>query len=391
MNKFNAVTRYQTNSAKWDLMYPKIGSLDYVSFSVADSDYPVPTPIKEALQEVITTGVLGYTMVGEEFHQVILDWVERRYQYRIKKDWILTSPGVVNSLFYCIKTFANKTNRVLIQPPVYTPFYQVIVKNGKELVENKLLYQDGKYTIDFTSLAEQLKTVDCMILCNPHNPVGRVWTKDELSQIVALCKENDVILISDEIHCDLILGQNQFTSVMHYLDFYGKIIVCSAPSKTFNIAGLQTSSIFVPDETLRKELKKEFSSNFIHGPNIMGIYALVAAYTKCDEWLDDQIKHLKDNYLFLCDYMKAHCPKAIVTPLEGTYLSWVNVSYLNMSSAVIAESLLKHLVVVNSGAVYGEEELAFLRINLATSKELLTKGLENLVQGLKVLEEKNAL
>ena len=217
MNKFKEVVRYQTNSAKWDLFYNKIGSHDYVSFTVADSDYSVPDAIKESLGEVVERGILGYTMVGSDLKNVIKEWTSRRYNYNIDTSWIISSPGVVNSLNYCVKTFANRFNRILIQTPVYTPFYNVAKENDKELVENKLLYNEGKYHMDFAILDKQLSEVDCMIICNPHNPIGRVWTYDELLRVVDLCKKHNVILISDEIHCDIVFKDYKFTSLMNMI------------------------------------------------------------------------------------------------------------------------------------------------------------------------------
>lgn len=379
MEKFYSIKRYNTGSAKWHVPNIKNENDDYISFTVADSDYQVACPISEAISDVLKHGILGYTYVDNQYLDTVVNWVKRHYSYEIESSWIITSPGVVNSLFYSIKVFANNHNRVLVQTPVYNPFFSVVTNNKKELVENKLVYNKGKYTIDFEEIEKEFnKGIDCFIFCNPHNPVGRVWTKEEVYKIVNLCKKHQVILLSDEIHCDIIMKDYKFTSAMEFASFYDKMIVCTAPSKTFNIAGLQTSNIFVKNSELRLLLKKEFNNNFIHGPNIMGIAALKAAYTNCDEWLEEQNNHIHNNYVYLLEFFNKFIPNAIVTPLEGTYLVWVNLSYLKIKSTQLVNELLDFKIAVNPGETYRENNLCCIRINIATSLKTLKIGLEYL-------------
>jgi len=373
MRLFNKpFNRANTASHKWSHPHK-----DIISFSIADSDYPTAKPIIKALKNRIKHGAFGYTLVDDEYRDILKDWVNKKYNYNIEKKWIVTSPSVVTSLFYLINSLTSEKAKVIIQSPVYNPFYNVVTSNNRILIENKLINDNNNYSIDFLDLEAKFQDdAQMFIFCSPHNPVGRVYTYQEIERVVNLCKKYDIILVSDEIHCDLILNNNQFTSVGRFIGEYDKMIICTAPSKTFNLAGLQLSNMFISNKDYRKIMYKTLSERSLREPNVLAITACKAAYSKCDKWLAAQINHIENNYLFLKNYFKEFIKDEVITNLEGTYLVWVDFRYLKMTSKEIVDSLIDYKIVVNSGTMYGTDYDGYIRINIACSKGQLKKGLD---------------
>jgi cystathionine beta-lyase len=378
MNHFNKpINRLNTSSLKWDSIKIRTEKENVLPFWVADSDYMTAKPIMEALTSRIKNGAFGYTYVDQEYLEIVKNWVWRRYQYQIEKDWIVTTPGIVPALFFAINALTTPEAKIIIQSPVYNPFYSVIINNNRKILENKLLPIDNTYQMDFINLEALLKEgAEMMILCSPHNPVGRVWTEAEILKVVKLCKQYNCLLVSDEIHCDLVFKEYPFTSIGKYFHLYDKMIICTAPSKTFNIAGLMTSNIIIKDLTLREKFKRELSIRSIGDPNLFGIEACKAAYTKCDDWLEAQVKHIQKNAMLVNQYFKKHIPEAKIAKLEGTYLMWIDMRFMHLTSEVLVKKLIDYGVFVNPGAMYGADYDGFIRLNIACPQQQLQKGLE---------------
>ncbi|HOD61923.1 MAG TPA: MalY/PatB family protein [Bacilli bacterium] len=378
MNHFNKpINRLNTSSLKWDSIKIRTEKENVLPFWVADSDYMTAKPIMEALTSRIKNGAFGYTYVDQEYLEIVKNWVWRRYQYRIEKDWIVTTPGIVPALFFAINALTTPEAKIIIQSPVYNPFYSVIINNNRKILENKLLPIDNTYQMDFINLEALLKEgAEMMILCSPHNPVGRVWTEAEILKVVKLCKQYNCLLVSDEIHCDLVFKEYPFTSIGKYFHLYDKMIICTAPSKTFNIAGLMTSNIIIKDLTLREKFKRELSIRSIGDPNLFGIEACKAAYTKCDDWLEAQVKHIQKNAMLVNQYFKKHIPEAKIAKLEGTYLMWIDMRFMHLTSEALVKKLIDYGIFVNPGAMYGADYDGFIRLNIACPQQQLQKGLE---------------
>ncbi|HOR17526.1 MAG TPA: MalY/PatB family protein [Bacilli bacterium] len=378
MNHFNKpINRLNTSSLKWDSIKIRTEKENVLPFWVADSDYMTAKPIMEALTSRIKNGAFGYTYVDQEYLEIVKNWVWRRYQYQIEKDWIVTTPGIVPALFFAINALTTPEAKIIIQSPVYNPFYSVIINNNRKILENKLLPIDNTYQMDFINLEALLKEgAEMMILCSPHNPVGRVWTEAEILKVVKLCKQYNCLLVSDEIHCDLVFKEYPFTSIGKYFHLYDKMIICTAPSKTFNIAGLMTSNIIIKDLTLREKFKRELSIRSIGDPNLFGIEACKAAYTKCDDWLEAQVKHIQKNAMLVNQYFKKHIPEAKIAKLEGTYLMWIDMRFMHLTSETLVKKLIDYGIFVNPGAMYGADYDGFIRLNIACPQQQLQKGLE---------------
>lgn len=369
MSEFIEVNRIGNSCYKWDMR-----KTDYIPFTIADADYSTATPIIEALQERVSYPVFGYTFVDEEYKSILINWFKHHYKYYILKEWIIPTSGVVTSLHFAVESLTSINAKVIIQTPVYTPFYRIIKDNNRILIENKLTNINECYKIDFNDLEEKLKDSEMLILCNPHNPVGRVYTYNEIKMIVEMCKKYNVIIVSDEIHCDLMINNNEFTSVGRFLDFYDKMVICTAPSKTFNIPGLQNANIIIKNNDIRYILRKLFNSRSV-GPNLLGITACKAAYFECEEWLKSQLIHLTNNYQYLKDFFTLNIKQAKVSKLEGTYLVWINLKFLNFTSMELVKKLQEYGIGVNPGTDYGNDYDGYIRINIACSKNQLNKGL----------------
>lgn len=369
------VDRRNSNSVKWSAE-----NADVLPMWVADMDFRAAEPIINALNDRVQHGVFGYTKVPPAFFEAVANWSERRHNFNIDPKWLLYTTGVVPALSAIIKALAEPGEQVIVQGPVYNLFYSSIRNNGCEMVSNDLVYKNGTYSIDFDDLEAKAKDpkAKLMLLCSPHNPVGRVWTKEELTRIGEICIANDVTVISDEIHCDLVFpGHTHIPFASISQEFLEHSVTCRAPSKTFNLAGLQVASIMAYDADVRAKIDKALNINEVCDISPFAVTGLMAAYNESEEWLDQLLDYLLENYVFLKGFFEQFLPEFNVLPLEGTYLVWVDCSSLDISSKELGEKLLKEANLwINQGAIYGDAGDGFIRFNIACPKDLLAEGLQ---------------
>lgn len=377
------ISRRNSNSYKWDAVMEE----GVLPMWVADMDFRTAPAVVEVLHKRMDHGIFGYTKVPPVYYDAIINWFTRRHGWQIDRDWIIYTSGVVPALSAIIKALTVPGDRVLVQTPVYNCFFSSIRNNGCEIVANPLVYTNGTYRIDFDDLARKATDpkVRLLLLCNPHNPVGRVWTRAELMCIGEICLRNDVLVVADEIHCELVYSGHTyipFASISD--DFRNRSVTCTSPSKAFNLAGLQIANIFAADESVRVKIDKAINLNEVCDVNPFGVEALVAAYNDGEEWLEELKCYLSDNYLYMRTFFNKYLPQFPVVKLEGTYLVWVDCSVLNRSSKEIAEILLKaEKLWINEGSMYGEAGEGFIRINIACPRQILIDGLNRLKRGLK--------
>ncbi|MDR1886480.1 MAG: pyridoxal phosphate-dependent aminotransferase [Prevotellaceae bacterium] len=370
------IPRRNSNSYKWD----SDRNSDILPMWVADMDFRTAPPIIEALEKRVRHGIFGYTKVPDSYFDAVTGWFAGRHNFRIQREQILFTTGVVPALSAIIKALANPGDKVIVQSPVYNCFFSSIRNDRCEIVSNDLIYKDGRYTVDFDDLATKASDPEAklLLLCNPHNPAGRVWSREELSKIGDICLRNSITVVSDEIHCDLVYAGHThvpFASVND--DFLYNSVTCTAPSKTFNLAGIQVANIISADEDKRKKIDKALNVNEVCEINVFAVEALIAAYTEGEEWLEALKLYLYDNYICLKKYFSEYFPLLTVLPLEATYLVWVDCAKLGLSSAEIAEILLDRAKLrINEGTMYGKAGEGFIRFNIACPKKLLIEGLE---------------
>ena len=349
---------------------------------VADMDFACPKPVVEALVARAQHGIYGYTAPTDSYYRAVKSWMKRRQGWEVDAEWICITPGVVPALNMLIRTFVPTGAKVLIQPPVYHPFFYAIENNQTELAANALIYENGRYRMDFADLEKKAQdpAVKMAILSSPHNPVGRVWTRDELVRCGEICLENDVLIVSDEIHADLIYKGAVFTPFASLGEEYAqKAIICTAPSKTFNLAGLKTSNIIIPDDQLRTEFKKTLQSNGLGGINPFGLVALEAAYNHGEAWLDQVWAYIEDNYHFLEDYLAQHIPQIGVVRPEGTYLVWLDCRKLGLDKWELKDLMLREArIYLDEGFIFGPEGKGFERMNIACARSILAEALERI-------------
>ena len=369
--------RLNTNSYKWDSGSDK----DVIPLWVADMDFKTAPSIIEALRNRVEQGIFGYTYVPEEYYEACIEWFSRRHGLTFTASDIIYTSGVVPAISAILKALTKAGDKVIVQTPVYNCFFSSIRNNGCMASENRLILKDNTYYIDFEDLERRASERDAkvLLLCNPHNPAGRVWNKDELMKIGEICRKNDVIVVSDEIHCELVYPPFKYTPFASVSDFIKDSVTCVSPSKAFNIAGLQIANIICRDNAMRKKIDKAININEVCDVNPFGVLATIAAYNHGEEWLKELIEYLKGNYEFLVDFFKRKMPRFPVLKLEGTYLVWVDFSSLGKSSEELEEKLLKEAKVwLNAGTMYGEAGEGFMRINIATQRRRLEEGLQRL-------------
>lgn len=376
------IERRNTKSVKWDL-----GEEDVLPMWVADMDFEVLDVITSAVIKRAKHPIYGYTAPNDEYYNSIIKWWNERYSYPIKKEWIKYSSGVVPAVNMLIRAFSRPGDKVILQTPVYHPFYEAVKNNGCDLIENPLKLIDNKFYMDFVDLEQKFKeyNIKVLVLCSPHNPVGRVWTKEELLKLGELCLKYGVIVISDEIHCDLVYKDYKHIPFPSINDDFAQIsAMCTAPSKTFNLAGLQVSSVIIPNEILREKFSFVLDCNGLWAPNIFGIEALEAAYNYGEEWVNQLIDYLKGNLEFLTKYIQENIPKLKVLKPEGTYLVWLDCRELNMSPKELQEFFLKRAKVwFDEGNKFGNAGNGFERVNIACPRSILEEGLMRIDKAIK--------
>lgn len=377
------IPRRGTNSYKWD----SSGDADVLPMWVADMDFRTAPPVVEALKKRVEHGIFGYVRVPDAYYEAVTGWFARRHTWAIAKEWIIYTTGVVPALSAVIKALTIPGDKVMVQTPVYNCFFSSIRNNGCEMVANSLLYRNGTYQIDFADLERKAADpqVKVLLLCNPHNPVGRVWTKQELTRIGEICIRNDVWIVADEIHCELVFPGHSYTPFASISEeFLMHSVTCTSPSKAFNLAGLQIANIISADMDIRLKIDKAININEVCDVNPFGVEALIAAYNDGEEWLEELKHYLFANYTYLRAYFNEYLPNFPVMALEGTYLVWVDCSVLKQSSEEIVKALLKkEKLWVNGGSLYGDAGEGFIRINIACPRQRLMDGLGRLRRTLK--------
>ena len=377
--------RRGTDSYKWD----SAPEADIIPLWVADMDFETFPAITEALQRRVAHGIFGYTRVPEAYYEAVCRWFKKRHGWHINREDIIYTSGVVPAVSAVIKALTLPGDQVIVQGPVYNCFFSSIRNNGCEMVSNSLIYnkEELRYEIDFDDLERKLKheRARLMLLCNPHNPGGRVWTRDELTRVAELCRKYGVRVVSDEIHCELTLYDNEYVPFGSLPDELSRdSITCCSPSKAFNTAGLQIANIVCRDAEVRNRIDRAININEECDVNPFGVIALQAAYSdEGYEWLTQLRKYISANYDLLLERFARELPKCKVMRMEGTYLAWIDCSELHIPSDEIEKMLMhENKVWVNAGSMYGAEGAAFIRINMACTSELLNEGITRIVNGL---------
>lgn len=376
----NIIDRYNTNSAKWDEA-DEIYGKDLIHLGVADMDFKSPEPILKAMNKVVEHGVFGYTVLNKNYYDATVNWMKRKFDWIIEKEWIVFCPRISVAVSLVIQTLTNEGDGIIVQQPLYSPLRDAVTKNNRKLIVNSLKLEDGKYIMDFDDLEQKIdSSVKLMILCNPHNPIGRVWKKEELKKIEEICIKHNLIVISDEIHADILYkGQKHIPLASISKEMQQRTIVCNSITKTFNVPGVIVSNIIIPNEDIRKIVEDKIDQLGIHNPNIFAVPVLETAYTQCDSWLSEAIDYIELNYNYVKTYIHENMPKLKIIEPEGTYLIWIDCRELNLDESELKNLFIeKAKVGVYMGSVFGEEGKGFIRINIATPKENLILALEKI-------------
>ncbi|MBS0000428.1 MAG: PatB family C-S lyase [Cyclobacteriaceae bacterium] len=375
------VDRSDSDSVKYDYRNLLFGKSDVLPFWVADMDFKTPDFIIEALKKRLDHEILGYTSLPEGLKEVIAGWLIRQHQWEVQPDWITINPGVVPTLAFCVLAYTKPGDQVIVQPPVYFPFFYVIENNGRKIVHNPLQLQQGRYFMDFTDLKRKINSRTRMILlCNPHNPGGSVWKREELSELAAICRKHQILIISDEIHSDLMLFGNKHIPVASLdQEIAANTVTCLSSSKTFNTAGLAISYTVIPDQQLRYDLANMLRDFHLSHGNISGLMALEAAYRHGKDWLRQIIQYLEDNIDWLEGFLKNRLPAIRMIKPEGTFLVWLDFSELGLSQKDLNRFLIHQAGIgLSDGELFGPGGQGFQRINIACPRSFLMKGMEQM-------------
>ena len=376
------VNRKNTNAIKYDLAKKRGKPEDAVSLWVADMDFPTAPCIQKAVAEKAAHGIWGYSRPDNRYYDALKKWYKERHNFEVQNEWVVNTPGVCFALATAVKAFTKEGESVLIQKPVYYPFFNIINSLQRKVVNSSLILKNNHYEIDFDDFERKIvqENVKMFILCSPHNPGGRVWTKQELQKISEICLAHNVLVVSDEIHSDITFGSNVHT-------VYGSLseqalknsIICTAPSKSFNLAGLQFSNIFIADEKLRKAFSKELDKTGYDEPSVFGIVAATAAYSEGADWFDSVKSYIWENILFAKKYIEENASQIKVLVPEGTYLLWLDFSKTGLSDSEINDRVLnKAKVWLDRGSMFGKEGEKFQRINCATPRIILEDALKRI-------------
>lgn len=383
------VNRKNTNSLKYDFAVERGRPADVLPLWVADMDFPAPEPVLKALQRAVEHGIFGYSDAKEDYTQSLANWFRTNFGWETKPEWLLKTPGVVFALAMAVRALTNTGDAVLLQPPVYYPFYAVVRDNNRRIVESPLVYSNGRYSIDFADFEQKIidNQVKLFLLCSPHNPVGRVWTLQELRSIAEICKKHNVYVVSDEIHCDFSLpGHPHHVFLSACPDMAERSIVCTAPSKTFNLAGLQASNIWIPGTDIRRRFQIEIDRSGYSQLNSMGLIACQAAYAGGGEWLDQCRTYLRGNLDYMRSFLAERLPQLKLVEPEGTYFAWVDFSALGLSKDELNDLVInKARLWLDAGHIFGEDSAQFQRFVLACSRKTLEQALGQLEQAVNSL------
>ena len=380
------IDRRNTNSAKFDEMDALFGS-DVMHLGVADMDYRSPKPIIEAMQNIVEKGVFGYTIWPENYEELVSQWMKRRYEQETKNEWVVFSPRINMALNMAVETFTNEGDGIVLHTPAYTALQSAVEKYNRVMIESPLVLENGRYKMDFQQLRRNLDEkkaqgicAKIMLLCNPHNPLGRVWSQDELSKILTLCFENDVQVVSDEIHSDLIFhGKKHIPAAIVVPEAADKVITCISVTKTFNLAGLQASTTVFPNLEMKKKFDGYWGGMDIHRNNAFSSVAMEAALNEGEEWLEQLLAYISGNLDYICDYFEKKIPLIKANMPDATYLVWLDCRALHMDNEELKDFMIyKAGLGLNDGSSFTRTMNGFMRLNAACPRAVLEKALKQL-------------
>ena len=383
---FEAVSRQGTYTTKWDDAIKKFGTDDLLPLWVADMDLASPICVQKTMQQRAAHPIYGYTIYPEDYYQSIQNWMQKRFAWQIEKEWIVPCYGVVPSLNFAITAYSEVGDGIIIQTPLYAPFASSVKHKNRRVLDNTLVYENGAYHIDYEDLEAKAKEAKLFLLCSPHNPSGRAWSKEELEQLIAICLENDVLIISDEIHADVVYESmhhsvGSFEKMMHHC------VILNAPSKTFNIAGLNTSYAIIPDLKIRQAYIIEQNKSGITNGNPFGIEALMSAYSEGEVWLESLKIHLNSNITYVKLFLEKHQIPIRVVPTEATFLMWLDCKEMGLSHEKVVDFFIyKAKLGLNDGKSFGDAGEGFMRLNVGTSRNILEEAMKRLLHAYKEKE-----
>ncbi|HEY2492659.1 MAG TPA: MalY/PatB family protein [Paenibacillus sp.] len=374
------INRFGTNCAKWDGLVAEYGE-EVIPLSVADMDLRAPQAIVDETVRIARHGIFGYTELFPPYYEAVQGWMKRAYAWDIPQEWIVFSPRIVQAFSIILQKFTEIGDRVLIHTPAYQPIAKAVSENDRELVESPLIYRNGHYEIDFEDMERHMKQgVQVLLLCSPHNPTGRVWSISELAQLVDLCNLYDVLLVSDDVHADFIRPGHEHTVIAKLSEEIAqRTIICTSPSKTFNLASLEIANIIIPNEDLRAKFKKGLVEAGIHNPTFFAVPICETAYTVCDGWLEEVKSYIEGNIQFVKQFFAQHFPEFHIVESEGTYLLWIDCRSFDKKDDKLKRWLLNDSKVsVSFGTSFGQQGEGFIRLNVATSRVTLEEALQRM-------------
>lgn len=375
------VKREDTNCIKYDRREQIFGKKDIIPMWVADMDFKTPDFVTDALSEQLSHGIFGYSFRSPEYYSSITGWMKCRHNWSVEKEWLVFTPGIVPALNICTLAYTKPGDSIIVQPPVYFPFFSAAEAHGRKLVYNQLKEADERWVMDFGSLVSSIDSNTRMIIIsNPHNPVGRVWTSEELQELSSICLKNNILILSDEIHCDLVLPGFRHSPIATISEeVAANTITCIAPSKTFNLAGLSTSTVIISNPSLRKSFSRIVENLHIGNGNIFGTAASVAAYTHGHEWLDALIEYIDHNADFVIDFCRKMIPELVPVQPEATYMIWIDCRKLGMNGKDLQNFFVhKAGIGMNEGSTFGPGGEGFMRMNLGTTHQTVIKAMEQI-------------
>jgi len=375
------VAREGTDCIKYDRRLETFGSKDIIPMWVADMDFKCPDFVLDSMHKRLEHEIFGYSYRPPEYYQSIINWIKSRHNWKIEREWISFCPGIVPALNFCTLAFTQPGDSIIVQPPVYFPFFSAAESHGRNLIYNRLSENEGKWSIDFDSLVSAInEKTKMIIISNPHNPVGRVWSAEELNHLAEICIEKNIIIISDEIHCDLTLPGFIHTPMASLSEkIASKTVTLVAPSKTFNLAGLSTSSVIIPDPDLRKSFNRVVDNLHIGSGNIFGTVASIAAYTHGEKWLGELMHYIDDNVEYVSEYCRDMIPEIIPVKPEATYMIWLDCRKFHMQGKELQNFFIhKAGVGMNEGSAFGPGGEGFMRMNVGTTHNTVIKAMEQI-------------
>lgn len=374
----NVVSRKNTNAVKWDDAIKASNSEDVIALSVADMDFRTAPEIIENMVNFANHGIYGYSDISKGYLTSVKEWVQNHNNFELEEDWIVFSPRVIQAISMIIQRETQLNDHIVVQTPLYGPIQNAVKTNGRTLITNSLIFEDGDYVIDFDDLEEKLKNAKMFIVCSPHNPMGRVWNHEEIEKIISICKKHDVLILSDEVHADFVWDE-AFVSYGTYFKDYENIIVCTSPGKTFNIPGIEASNIIIENESLRKRFKEELNKAGIHNPNYFVVPAVHSAYTLGNEWFLLVKEVIRKNKELSRTFINEQLEGFHVTKSSSSYMLWIDYRDSGINEDELKEILVNRAkVVVSLGSGFGSEGNGFFRINVALSEKMLKEALNRM-------------